>query len=187
MSRSRDHAIAVTNNANFFQLNVLATIIDGPLGESGNSSYVRASNVLNIVSGLSVGGLALLTVLEQRGGSRPLPAHPNMIGQCLGLTPKNEYKFSPAVWQFINKAPPGSSTGQTRVQLMMLSWKQTKSINLNMDKESTREKVSACGPAHTKHSETIKLLKNRLNMLFDVRGIIGLFDDDLDDLLKAVG
>ena len=70
---------------------------------------------------------------------------------------------------------------------MMLSWKQTRSINVNMDKQSTREKVSAYGPAHTKHSESIKLLKNRLNMLFDVRGIIGLFDDDLDDLLKAIG
>jgi hypothetical protein len=187
MTRSRDHAIAVTNNINFFQLNVLATIIDGSLGESGNSRHVRASNMLNIVSGLSVGGLALLTVLEQRGGGRPLPAHPNMVGQCLGLAPKNEYKFSPAVWQFINEPPPGSQSGQTRVQLMMLSWKQTRSINVNMDKQSTREKVSAYGPAHTKHSESIKLLKNRLNMLFDVRGIIGLFDDDLDDLLKAVG
>jgi hypothetical protein len=187
MTRSRDHAIAVTNNINFFQLNVLATIIDGKLGESGDKRYVRASNMLNIVSGFAVGGLALLTVLEQRGGSRPLPVHPNMVGQCLGLAPKNEYKFSPVVWQFINEAPPSSSSGQTRVQLMMQSWKQTRSINVNMDKESTREKVSAYGPAHTKHSETIKLLKNRLNMLFDVRGIIGLFDDDLDDLLKAVG
>jgi hypothetical protein len=187
MVRSRDHVIAITNNINFFQLNVLSTIIDGELGESGNSRYVRASDVLNIVSGLSVGGLALLTVLEQRGGERPLPVHPNMVGQCLGLAPKNEYKFSPVVWQFINEPPPGSISGQTRVQLMKLSWKQTRSINVNMDKESTREKISAYGPAHTKHSETIKLLKNRLNMLFDVRGIIGLFDDDLDDLLKAVG
>jgi hypothetical protein len=186
MTGSRDHTVAVTNNINFFQLNVLAIIIDGTLGESGNSRHVRAGDMLNIVSGLAVGGLALLTVLEQRGGGRPLPVHLNMVGQCLGLGPENEYRFSPAVWKFINEAPPGSPSGQTRVQLMLSSWKQTRSINVNMDKQSTREKVAAYGPAHTKHSETIKLLKNRLNMLFDVRGIIGLFDDDLDDLLRSV-
>jgi hypothetical protein len=186
MTRNRDHAVSVTNNINFFQLNVLAIIIDGTLGLSGNPRHVRASNMLNIVSGLAVGGLALLTVVEQRGGGRPVPANPNMVGQCLGIGPANEYRFSPAIWKFINDVPPGSQSGQTRVQLMMSAWKEIRSINVNMDRQSTREKISAYGPAHTRHSETIKLLKNRLNMLFDVRGIIGLFDDDLDDLLRSV-
>jgi len=185
MTRSRDHIIALTNNANFFQLNGLAMIIDGKLGESGSHQVVHASNVLNIVSGFLVGGLALMTVLEQRGGGRPLPANPNMVGQCLGISPPAEYRFSPTLWKFINEPPPGSSAGQSRVQLMLSSWKQCKTINFNMDKQSNREKVAAYGPAHSQHSETIKLLKNRLNMLFDVRNVVGLFDEDLDDLLRA--
>jgi len=186
MSRARDHAIAVTNNINFFQLNVLAMIIDGPLGLSGDRRWVRASNMLNIVSGLAVGSLALLTVFEQRGGWRPLPANPNMIGQCLGFNEPKEYKFSPVLWQFINEAPPGLPPDQTRVNLLLSVWKQTKSVTLNMEKQSNREKVAAFGPAHTKWCESIKLLHNRLNMLFDVRGMIGMLDDDLDELLNSL-
>ena len=186
MTRRRDLTVAVTNNINFFQLNILATIIDGPLGLSGNPRYVRASNMLNIVSGFAVGGLALLTVVEERGGLRPTPAKPNMVGQCLGLSPPNEYRFSPVMWGFINEPPPDAIAGQTRVQQMVTSWKKTKFVTLNMDKRSNQEKVADYGPHHTKFSETITMLKNRLNMMFDIRGVVGLFDEELDDTLRTV-
>lgn len=185
MTRSRDQTIALTNNVNFFQLNILATIIDGELGLSGNPRWVRASNMLNIVSGLSVGGLALLSVLEQRGGYRPSPAEPNMVGQCLGVAPPNEYKFSLPLWQFLHGPPPNSADGKSRVQIMVQSWNQTKFVSMNMDKQSNKEKAAAYGPHHTKWTESIKLIKNRLNMMFDVRGLIGLFNDGLDDSLRV--
>jgi hypothetical protein len=185
MTRSRDQTIALTNNINFLQLGILATIIDGPLGLSGNPRWVRASNMLNIVSGLTVGGLALLSVLEQRGGFRPCPAEPNMVGQCLGIAPPNEYKFSPSVWRFLNDAPPSSASGHTRVQLMVDSWNRTRFVSMDMNKQSNKEKAGAYGPHHSKWSESIKLIKNRLNMMFDVRGLIGLFNDGLDDSLRA--
>lgn len=186
VTRGRNYSVAITNNVNFYQLNILSPIINGPLGLSGNKRWVRASNILNIVSGLAVGSLAGMTVLEQHGGKRPLPVYPNMIGQCLGLAPPGQYRFSPVVWKFINEVPPNSTNGRTRVQQMMVGWKQAKTIYVNMDKESTREKVAAYGPAHTKHSESIKLIKNRLNMLYDVDGIVGLMNRGLDELLLSV-
>ena len=186
MTRSRDHLIAVTNNINFFQLNILALIIDGPLGESGSAAKVKASNVLNIVSGLLVGSLAVATVLEEHGGSRPLPAYPNTIGQCLNMAAPAEYRFSPVVWKFINSVPPHSTSGQTRVQQMTATWKQTKSISVNMDRQKVREQIAVIGAGYSKHDETIKVIKNRLDMLRDVRSTIVLFDAGLDELLLSV-
>jgi len=187
MVRARDKVVAMTNNANFYQLNILALIIDGLLGQSHKPNNVRASNILNIVSGLSVGTLAGLTLIEQHGGSRPLPANPNMLGQTIGVSPPEDYRFSPVIWQYINNVPPGSSDGQTRVERMKLAWKQAKTININMDKQSNREKVAAFGPAHSQHSESIKLIKNRLNMLYDVEGLVGQFNRGLDELMLAAG
>ncbi len=184
MTRCRDHVVAVTNNLNFYQLNILAIIIDGILVLSGNTRWGRASNMLNIVSGLSVGGFAAATVLEQRGGWRPLPSRLNMLGQCLGMAPPDQYRFSPVVWKYINSVPPTSSTGRTRVENLRMMWKQSKHIYPNMDKQSMREKVAAFGPAHSERCETIKLVKDRLNMLYDVQGLVGLFDTGLDELLR---
>jgi hypothetical protein len=186
MTRGRDQVIAFTNNINFYQLNILAIIIDGPLGLSGNPRWVRASNMLNIVSGLAVGSLAGLTVLEQHGGSRPIPAHTNMLAETLGLSPPTEYRFSPEVWKFINSVPPASTDGRTRVEQLRGVWKEVKGTYPNVDKASVREKVSVYGPAHKKHSESIKLVKRRLNMLYDVQGLVGLFDNGLDELLRSV-
>jgi hypothetical protein len=186
MTRARDHTVALLNNANFYQLGILAIIIDGELGLSGNTRWVRASNMLNIVSGLSVGGLAGAALLAQHGGWRPLPSQLNMLGQTLGMSPPEDYRFSPEVWQFINAVPPDSKTGLTRVQRLREGWKQQRGIYPNMDKQSTREKMAAYGPHHHERLETIKLIKYRLNMLYDVQGLVGLFDTDLDDLLRSV-
>jgi hypothetical protein len=186
MTRARDHTVALLNNANFYQLGILAIIIDGNLGLSGNTRWLRASNMLNIVSGLSVGGLAGAALLAQRGGWRPVPSRLNMLGQTLGMSPPEEYRFSPEVWRFINSVPPTSKNGLTRVEQMRKMWKEEKGIYPNMDKQSTREKMAAYGPHHSELSESIKLIKYRLNMLYDVQGLVGLFDTDLDDLLRSV-
>jgi len=186
MTRTRDHMVAMLNNANFYQLGILAIIIDGNLGLSGNTRWLRASNMLNIVSGLSVGGLAGAALLAQRGGWRPLPSRLNMLGQTLGMSPPEEYRFSPEVWKFINSVPPDSKNGLTRVEQLRRMWKEQKGTYPNMDKESNREKMAASGPHHCDRCETIKLIKYRLNMLYDVQGLVGLFDTDLDDLLRAV-
>jgi hypothetical protein len=186
MTRSRDQMVSMTNNANFFQLNILATIIDGPLGLSGDTRWVRASNMLNIVSGLAVGSLAGLTVIEQRGGNRPLPSRLNMLGQFLNMSPPDQYRFSPTLWRFIHNVPPNSTSGLTRVEQLRKIWREERGVYPNMDKQSVREKMAAFGPHHHERWESIKLIKHRLDLLYDVQGVVGLFDINLDDLLRSV-
>lgn len=184
LTRNRDQAIAWTNNLNFFQLNILGIIIDGPTALSSDSHYVKASNILNIVSGLAVGCLAAVTVLEQKGACSPLPIKSNVLRPCLGMAPPGEYHISPEVWQFINDVPPASKNGRTRLERMKEIWKEEKAIYPNMDKEKTREKMAACGAAHTRNSDTIKVIRYRLKMLYDVQGMVGLFFNELDGLLR---
>src|SRR5262249_22450695 len=155
-------------------------VINGPLSMTGDPNKLRASNIVNIVSSLTVGALAALTLLEQRGGWRPLPSRPNMLGQALGMQPQEAYRFSMSLWKFINAVPPWSKKGLTRVEELQEVWKALPKDYPNMEKKANREKLAAYGPSYKHRSETINLVQNRLNMLYDVQGLVGLFDNDLD-------
>ncbi len=188
LTRQRDFAVAATNNINFLQLGILSTIIDGPLGQSHNPTNNRDSNRLNIVSGLMVGGFALLALTEQHGGFRRSGTAPNMLGQPLGLEPPAEEKFPPMLWSYLNSVNPDytSTNLLTRRQQLIEYWKNAKVLPINIKKQSTIEQVSVLGPRHRWWSETIKLINSRITMLFDLRGIIDLLNTGLADLLQAL-
>ncbi|MDR3617626.1 MAG: hypothetical protein P4L53_28975 [Candidatus Obscuribacterales bacterium] len=186
VSRERDFVVAQTNNANFFQLNILAILIDGPLGESASKSRVRTSNYLNIVSGYTVGGLALLAFAEQRGGIRHSKAEPNLLGQPLGLDPPSDERLPPILWSYLNSTAPTSKRGLTRREQLLEYWKTANVLPINVQKSSTKERVSALGPHHSKWCETIKLMNARVTMLFDLRAMTDLLNTGLVDLLHAL-
>lgn len=185
MARSRELGIAVTNNANFFQLGILG-MISNPLSLSSFKIYNYESNVVNVVSGLLVGGLAAAAFLQRNGGYRPEKAQPNMLAQILGLNSAADTQFSPLIWNFLNSPSPILNTGITRRERLLEYWKKAKVVSLNPSNHAVAEKVAATGAAHHWWNETIKLINNRLNMLYAVRATVDLFDIGLSELLLAI-
>jgi len=187
LTRERDFAVALTTNANFLQLNILSMIIDGPLEETHNSERVLNGNRLNIVSGLMVGGLAFITLLEQRGGIRhATTAEPNLLGQTLGLNPPSDERLPPLLWAYLNSVSPTSERGLTRREQLIEYWQTAKVLPLNIKKPSTIEKVSVLGPHHHWWSESMKLISTRVTMLFDLRAMSDLLNSELVDLLQTL-
>ena len=186
LMRDRDFVVAQTNNANFFQLNILAILIDGPLGETANKTRELNSNRLNIVSGLAVGGLAVIALLEQRGGIRLSHADPNLLGQPLGLDAPSQERLPPILWTYLNSVSPTSPTGLTRRENLIKYWTTAKVLQINVKNPSTMEKVSAIGPRHRQWCESIKLINDRVFMLFDLRAMVDMLNTGLVDLLQAL-
>lgn len=186
LTRNRDFVVATTNNANFYQLNILAMIINGPLAQTRNPERILNSDRLNIVSGLTVGGLAALAFLEQRGGIRLSKADPNLLGQTLGLEAPSDVQLPPFLWTYLNSVAPDSTHGLTRRQQLLEYWKTGKVLSINIKKPLTVEKVSALGSRHHKWCESIKLINSRVTMLFDLRAMIDLLNAGLVDLLQAL-
>ncbi len=186
LTSQRDTAVALTNDANFLQLGILSIIIDGPLEETKNPNKILAGNRLNIVSGLTVGGLALLALCEQRGGIRRSKAEANLLGQTLGLDSPETVRLPPMLWTYLNSIPPNSNSGLTRREQLIEYWKTAKILPINIKKQGTAEKVSAFGPQHRQRCETIKLLTARITMLFDLRAMIDLLNTGLVELLQAL-
>jgi hypothetical protein len=186
LTRERDFAIAATTNANFLQLSILSTIIDGPLAQSKSATKNLYGNRLNIVSGLTVGGLALISLLEQKGGVRRSKAQPNLLGQSLGLDMPSDKQLPPMLWTYLNSPDPESTIGLTRREQLLEYWKTNKVLSINIKKPATVERVSAFGPRHHWWNENIRLLKNRVTMLFDLRAMIDLLNTGLVELLQAM-
>lgn len=186
VTRDRDLTVALINDANFLQLGILSTIIDGPLGLTKIKRRNLYGDRLNIVSGLTVGGLAGLSLLAQRGGFRHSKSDPNLLGQTFGLkTPESE-QLPPIIRNYMNSVPPGSSSGLTRQQQLINYWESTRILAINVKKPATRERVSGYGERHHRWYETIKLMNARVSMLFDLRAMIDRMNVGLVELLQAL-
>ncbi len=185
LTRQRDFVVAATNDINFLQLGILSIVIDGGLEQTKNPHKIIAGNRLNIVSGLTVGGLALLALLEQRGWYRKSPVEPNMLGQTLGLSPPGGEQLSPVLWTYLN-SPSNSANDITRRQKLLQYWQTAKVLPINIKKPAVAEQVSATGPRHRQRGESIKLITARINMLFDLRAMIDRLNIGLVELLQAL-
>jgi len=185
MKHARDLGVALTNNANFYQINILELIINGPLGLSTPKNF-PAGDRLTIISGASAIGLATAAFLERHGGFRHSQAGPNMLGPCLGVNSPAVSKFSPMLLRFLNSADPYSANNKTRKEELIEYWVQSKILSNDVRKAAVQERLCATGPNHHWWDETIKLITDRIAMLYDLRAVVDLMDAELADLLRQV-
>jgi hypothetical protein len=183
MERERAKIIQLTNNANFLQQSVLGLVATS-LGLAGTNADVLATNRISIISAGVSSGLALASMLEQRGGWRPGIAKPNALGAAFGkYTEKN---LSPVTIRFLNMVAPDSPTNLSRRAVLIKYWKESHVLSVNIKRESTVQKLCAEGNAHRWWSETIHLIGNRITMLFDLRAVMRSSNVGFEELLKAV-
>lgn len=186
VTRARDLTVSLLNDANFLQLGILSTIIDGPLGLTKIERRNLYGDRLNIVSGLTVAGLAGLSLVAQRGGFRHSKSSPNLLGQTFGLqTPASE-QLPAIVAKYMRSVPPGSSTSLTRQEQLIKYWQNAKILPVNVKKAATIERVSAFGSRHHRWCESIKLMTARISMLFDLRAMVDRLNTGLVELLQAL-
>jgi hypothetical protein len=183
MERQRDKIIQLTNNINFFQQSTIGFVATS-LGLIGTNGDVLATNRISIVSAAVSSALALATMLEQRGGTRPDKAKPNALGAA--FKKETEYKLSPITIRYLNAVEPDSQTNLTRREVLIKYWKESKVLSVNIKKDSTVQKLCVEGNAHRWWSETIHLINNRITMLFDLRAVMRSSNVAFGELLKSV-
>lgn len=184
MERRRDKVIQFTNNVNFLQGGVLGQVATS-LGLTGRPENVLATNYLAIITSAIGVGLGAVTLVEQHGGWRPGKANPNALVSAFGKN-SDQVSLTPITTRFLNTAEPDSTVNLSRREVLIKYWKESKVLNVNLNKESTVQKLSAEGKAHHRWSETINLINNRLTMLIDLRAVMRSCNVGFDELLRAV-
>lgn len=185
LNRSRHMTVSMLNNLNFFQINILGIIIDGPLGLKNKLSYQLADDRLTIVSGIMGFCLGCAAFLAQHGGFRLKKAEPNVLAACFGLNSPANDQYQPLALRFLNVAAPESSDKLTRREELIHYWKTSKLLSIDVTKPKSQNKLAVLGPHH-RWDENIKLIRNRLTMLFDLKSTVNMLDVGLTDILQRV-
>lgn len=82
------------------------------------------TNMLEVMDGGIQSSLSGFTIADQRSEKQMLKAVPAFLGDLI-LEPKSTDKEYPqTIWRYLNSVPPGSSTKQTRRQLLLDNWKR---------------------------------------------------------------
>lgn len=173
MTRARDKVINLTNLANFYQIGILGVTYNG-IGLSARSQNVLYADRINIVSGYMVSNLALLALAETRGGWRPGSPEPNALSSAFKLPYKEDYKtrLSPFVVHHLDSEAPYSSQRLSRRNELIAHWKNSKAFSVNVEKPGIAEKLSATKEKTHFWDESIKLVRNRIYMLYDLKAVV---------------
>jgi hypothetical protein len=184
MERRRDKVVQITDNINFLQGGVLGQVATS-LGLTGKPKLVLATNYIAIITSAVGIGLGATSLVEQHGGWRIGKAKPNALSAAFGKSSEH-VTLSPITIRFLDTTEPNSKTNLTRRELLIKYWKESKVLNVNINKDSTIQKLSAEGKAHHWWNETINLINNRLTMLTDLRAVMRSCNAGFAEVLKAV-
>lgn len=185
LNRTRNMTVSLINTLNFFQIDILGMIIDGPLGLSKKESYLRADDTITIVSGITAFSLGCLAFAARRGGFRMKKAEPNVLAAAFGLNSKANEQYEPLALRFLNTQAPESQTSLSRRQELIEYWKQSNLLSIDVSKTKAQQKLAVIGPHH-RWDENMKLIRNRLTMLFDLKSTVTTLDVNLADILSKV-
>lgn len=184
LERQRDRIVQLTNSLNFLQGGIIGEVAGGLGFRNNRRDSMYTSNIFIISSAIST-ALAAISMLEQHGGWRRGEAKPNALGAAFGK--KSEHvMLSPVGAKYLNSVAPGSRTNLTRREVLTKYWKESKVLSIDVKRDSAVEKLSAEGKAHHWWSETIKMINNRITMLFDLRAVLRSSNVGFYELLKAV-
>lgn len=184
MERQRDKVVQLTNSVNFLQGGIFGQVATS-LGLAGKPKDILATNYIVITSSAISTGLAALSMLEQHGGWRRGKAKPNALGAAFGKNSEH-VKLSPVTVQYLNTVAPDSQSNLSRRETLVKYWKESKVLSVNVKRDSAVQKLSAEGKEHHWWSETIKMVNNRLTMLFDLRAVLRSSNVGFYELLKSV-
>ncbi|HEY9677655.1 MAG TPA: hypothetical protein V6C76_06585 [Drouetiella sp.] len=180
--------IEITNAVNFLQSGV-SGLVAGGLGYKHSHAAQVAGNELDIVSGSTVIVLALYSMWQGRGGKRPYEAKPNMLGPVFNVPgAPDDQRFSTLVWTHLNSPATGdfANNGITRKEWLLSHWKKDGVLTCDTTDAQTIQKLTATGAAHTQKSENLKLIKNRIYMLSELRTQVETLDAELLSMMYAI-
>ncbi|MDZ4838354.1 MAG: hypothetical protein SGJ27_31615 [Candidatus Melainabacteria bacterium] len=184
MERRRDRVVQLTNNVNFLQGGVFGQVA-GSLGLTGRDKDILATNYIVITSSAISTGLAALSMLEQHGGWRQSKVKPNALGVAFGKNSEH-VKLSPVTVRYLDSVAPDSQANLSRREILVKYWKESKVLSVNVKRDTEVQKLSAEGKAHHWWSETIKMVNNRVTMLYDLRAVLRSSNVGFYELLKSV-
>lgn len=186
-------ALATRRDRSVGLLNVANIITGTGLGIAVNAMQLsdasaRAGDNVGIVSGVGSTVLSVLGIHRQRGPLRSTGRIPNMLSPLFGQpTVLNSY-FPPEVLEYLHSTVAGETPegGSSRLDQLIAEWRQEGRLGPVGSPKTDQQIARLTSSLDTKTKLSIDDISNRIAMLSDVTGRVGLMKRDLGALMVSL-
>jgi hypothetical protein len=171
----------------------LANLVTGTgVGIVGNSlqfsnSTANAGNALAVGSGIGSAALSIIGIHLQHGPRHSVGRIPNMLAPLFGRQPALNSYYPQAVLQYLRSVPPAESPGSgSRLDQLMAEWRRRGRLGPDTSAKADQKVTRLTSSLDTKTKLSIDDLSDRVAMLGDVTGRVGLMKRDLAELMMSL-
>jgi hypothetical protein len=172
--RKVNRRVELANIANFTAFGVLFNIA----AADRLKKLFQRSNVLTFVAGSLSAGIGAASVGLSYTGASIDRCRPNPLADVFGLE-KASVHLPELVSKYIEATPKGQT--QSRKQAMLHSWKSEFGLS---ESSASQQLLAANSPK--RHIASLRLLNQRLALLFSLNAAAEQFDNELLALLRAI-
>ena len=183
LAARRDRSLGLLNVAN---------IITGTgLGIATNAlqfsnSTAKVGDNIGIVSGLGSTFLSVIALRRQHGPQQSVGKVPNMLAPLFGRQPELNTYYPPSVLEYLNSMPASESVNASRMDQLMVDWRQSGRIGPKGSAKTDQKIGRLTSSLDSKTKLSIDDISDRIAMLEDLSGRVGLMKRDLSGLMRSM-
>ena len=152
-----------------------------------SDSTAKIGDNIGIVSGIGSTVLSVMGIRRQHGPLHSAGRVPNMLAPLFGRQAALNSYYSPAVLEYLQSTPTGESAESgSRLDQLMAEWRQAGRIGPIGSTKTDQQIARLTSSLDTKTKLSIDDISDRIAMLGDVTGRVGLMKRDLAELMMSL-
>jgi hypothetical protein len=185
-------ALASRRDRSLGLLNVANLVTGTGLGIAVNAlqfsdSTAKVGDNIGIVSGIGSSALSVIGIRRQRGPLHSVGRVPNMLAQLFDRQPELNSYYAPAVLEYLHRSPaPEDVPSGSRLDQLMGEWRHAGRIGSDGSPKSEQQIARLTSSLDRKTKLSIDDISDRIAMLGDVAGRVGLMKRDLASLMRSL-
>jgi hypothetical protein len=181
LENRRDHAVNLLGAANLITGTGLGIAVNAM---QFSDSTANAGNAVGVGSGIASTLLSVIGIRKQKGSKVPIGKVPNMLAPLFGQPSALNSYYPPSVEAYLDSAPPtGDGKTATRLNQLKAQWQAAGRVPLSSGPAFEKQLRVLTVSENSNVKLTIDNLNDRIAMLIDVSGRVGLMKRDLADLM----
>jgi hypothetical protein len=184
LSSRRDQSLALLNVANIITGTGLGVVTNAL--QFSNSTAKIGDNI-GIVSGLGSTALSVIGIRRQRGPLQSVGRVPNMLAPLFGRQAELNSYYPPTVFEYLKNVPAGQRIESgSRLDQLMAEWRQAGRLGQAGSAKTDQQIVRLTSSLDAKTKLSIDNISDRIAMLSDLAGRIGLMKRDLAEFMRSI-
>ena len=180
----RDRAVNLTNVAGLITGTGLGIAVNAM---QFSSSTANLGNGLGVGSGIASTALSIIGIRQQHGPQHTVGRIPNMLAPLFARPAELNSDYPEAVLAYLRSVPRGEAADAgSRLDQLMTEWKEAGRVGQSGNTKNDQKIARLTSSLHEKTRLSIDDLSDRMAMLGDVTGRVGLMKRDLGDLMRSV-